>query len=129
MAKYLSAASFVAWEKGNWPRPFTVSFINWTDIACEDREDEDMLFREALECDVLLLDDIGTEVDKFKTQEPKERLRILLGAREQKYTATSTNVPVAKWGEVWDQRVEDRLLRGNARPLTLEGVQTFAIVS
>lgn len=129
IAKYLNAASFLAWERGYWPRPFSVSYIDWSDIAFQDREDEDMTFREALDCDVLLLDDIGTEVDKFKTGEAKERLRILLSTREPKWSAISTNIQISKWAEFWDQRVEDRLLRGNARPFTLDGVPTFASIS
>lgn len=112
-----------------WPRPISVSFFDWSSIALYDREDQDQSFLEAHECDVLLLDDIGTEIDKFKTREPVERLRQLLGAREGKYDLITTNIPVEKWAKVWDNRVDDRLLRGNSRFVDLAGVPRFSEIA
>lgn len=105
-----------------------LSFILWSDIAIEDKFDGDLLFKEACECDILLLDDVGSEVDKFKTNEPKERLRKLLGEREKKSTMISTNVPVREWANVWDSRVEDRLFRNGALVFDMAGIPRFSEV-
>lgn len=106
----------------------SITFVEWSEIAVEDKRDDDLLFQEATKSDILLLDDIGSEIDKFKTNEPKERLRRLLGEREGKYTAITTNIPQENWNSVWDDRVEDRLLRGNAIVVDLFGIPRFSEV-
>ena len=77
-----------------------MSCVTWSDIASEDRSDNDLLFTEATESDVLLLDDFGAEVDKFKSNEPRERARKLLSSREKKITLITTNIPVENWVSV-----------------------------
>jgi len=62
---------------------------------------------------LLLLDDVGAEVDRYKSGEPTERLRALLDARAGHFTVISTNLPPAMWSIRYDARVEDRMLRNS----------------
>jgi DNA replication protein DnaC len=129
VSHFLGMAALWAWENNFWTKPFQHSFINWSDIAEEDRDDNDLYFMEANHVDILLLDDIGCELDRFKTGEPRERLRQLLGHREKKFNLITTNVPAAQWSNKWDARVEDRLLRNGARVVDLWDVPSFAKIA
>lgn len=122
-------ALFRSWGMSIWMRGWghcpSIQFIEWSSIATQDSKDHDFLFEDACECDILLLDDLGSEIDKFKSNEPIERLRFLLGRREKKITAITTNVPVSMWPQKWDQRVNDRLFRGNSTVVDLFGVPSY----
>lgn len=63
-------------------------------------------------CDasLVIVDDLGTETDQFRSGAPTQRLCELLNACERKHLWATTNVPPAGWAAKWDQRVEDRLL-------------------
>lgn len=127
ISSLLRQVGVIGWaECGTWHRPPSITFVEWSRIAVEDRFDSDLFFQEATECDILFLDDIGSEVDRFKTSEPRERLRQLLGAREKKFSMITTNTKQSEWASKWDIRVEDRLLRGNAIIADLWGLPRFS---
>lgn len=62
---------------------------------------------------MVIVDDIGTEIDGFKTGEPAERLCHILNRLEDRYLWLTTNKSVDIWSTTWDKRVEDRLLSGD----------------
>jgi DNA replication protein DnaC len=63
------------------------------------------------ETDLLFLEDIGAEVDRFKTGEPTERLREILNEFKHRWLFITTNVMPDHWPAKWDERIADRLLR------------------
>lgn len=123
-AVYLRAVSMFGYESGRWPRPIDVQLFEWSHLA---KTKDALVLDSAGEADVLLLDDVGAEPDQYKSGEPIERLRQLLGQREGKFTMLTTNIPPALWTSRWDARVNDRLLRqSRIVTLTLESFQTRA---
>ncbi len=94
----------------------SVQFVDWGNIALRERmEERDFLIwlAEADRDSMLVIDDIGTETDPFKTGVPIQRLCDVLNRRAGKFTLITTNVPAELWSEKWDARVSDRLLRGS----------------
>lgn len=131
-AKRLSAwaghVAISAWEAGKWRRPPTIAFHEWSTIAAKDQQEWFDWIQVNSEEDLLIIDDIGTETDRFKSREPVERLRLLLSRRESKWTVITTNISPDEWRNTWDARVEDRLLRGSI-VVNLEGVKSYAVWS
>lgn len=62
------------------------------------------------ESSMVIIDDIGTEIDEFKTGAPTERLCHILNRLEGRYLWLTTNKSSNAWAATWDKRVEDRLL-------------------
>lgn len=113
---WVRAASQSAWE-GEWRGKSLPSAIeiDWLTIAspekCDDRSFEDII-RDVDESSLVLLDDIGTETDQYRTGVPVQRLCHLLNRCEQKWMWINTNISPSHWSSKWDNRVEDRLLGG-----------------
>ena len=85
----------------------------WSKIADTPIEQKGGYFSDVAASDLLVLDDVGTEVDQFKTGRPTENLREMLERRHTRrgFTLITTNVLENEWGEKWEARVADRLLR------------------
>ena len=83
-------------------------------------------WEDAINCGLLLLDDLGAEVDGFRSGEPTGLLRHLVGCRERQWTVVTTNIPQSNWAKVWDERVSDRLMR-NSSIFDLQGAPSFAL--
>ena len=64
---------------------------------------------DAIEAEAAIFQDIGTEIDRFKSGGATENLRLLLEERRNKWTIITTNVPQENWEEAWDLRVSRRL--------------------
>ncbi len=94
----------------------TVEFKNWLSDNTEVDKGTDLMF----------LEDIGAEVDRFKTGEPTERLREIFNAFKNKWLVVTTNVPVKQWESRWDGRVMDRLLR-NSVIVDMSGVPSYQV--
>lgn len=61
---------------------------------------------------MVIIDDIGTETDQFKTMIPAQRLCSILNRCEWTFLWLTTNKEPSSWEKQWDKRVEDRLLAG-----------------
>lgn len=120
------------WPRGNKDGNtdgFACEFVDWPGLCRRAQKDgEDGQWLDAQQCGLLLLDDIGSEVDGFKSGEPTTLLRALLGARQQRWTVVTTNIPVANWRRSWDERVADRLFR-DSRIVDLGDCPSFAFTS
>lgn len=100
-----------AWANGIWPKPPVTAFADWPKIAeIQDPEDYEGAARDLREADVVVLDDLGAETDKFKSGEHASRLRRLLSDLEGKAVFITTNLKPSEWAQKWDGRVESRLL-------------------
>lgn len=102
-----------AWHSGNWrkPNPARAESFIWSDLAGmkpEDRNDRTS-WPEATQKDAVLLDDVGSESDSYKSGVSTENLRIVLELRAGLWTIVTTNIGPEHWEDVWDARVASRL--------------------
>lgn len=119
--RYLRAVRVSAWEKGFWPMPPSVRFALWDRYANLDRskEEEDLCLRDLEEAEILLLDDVGAEADRFRSGLALSNLTTLLSAREGKWTALTTNYLPESWIGTdekpgrFGRRAGDRLFRNS----------------
>lgn len=122
LEKYLRAAGSWAAEKRYWHAPPSSFRLNFADIA--DRPSSDPMWFTA-STDVMFIDDVGSETDRFKSGQHVENLRRLLGMREHRWNVVTTNVPPNLWEEKWDSRVEDRLIR-DSTIIMMDDVKSYA---
>lgn len=71
----------------------------------------------------VFLDDIGSEVDRFKSGEPAERLRTVLDLCATKWLMLSSNLTRETFGRAFDGRIQSRLER--AAVLDMTGAPDF----
>lgn len=87
-----------------------VAWISWPQLAESDDEDD---FRAALyELDLsffLVIDDIGSEADRFKNGIPASRLRRILELVEKKWVIVTSNLTLEAMIDLYDARNADRL--------------------
>lgn len=68
-----------------------------------------------LRAEILFLEDVGAEVDRFKTGEPAARLTHIFNEFKNDWLVVTTNVPVPDFANRWDSRVADRMFRNSVR--------------
>ena len=83
-----------------WSRVVQLERFQWDDIEVATQRAR-----------MVLIDDVGSETDRFRTGEPAERLRVILDLCAGKWLLITTNVPKAKFADVFDVRVQSRLER------------------
>jgi DNA replication protein DnaC len=112
---FARGAATMAHEKrsqtaGEWKNKIpSVQYIFWPTIATELARKQDWPITEAVSSDLLLWDDLGAESDPWKTC--ADATCQILSRRERKFTMITTNITDTQWGERFDKRIEDRLLR------------------
>ena len=74
-------------------------------------------------CQFLVLDDLGSETDRFRSGTPASRLRRLLEESQNKWLIATTNTAKADWPTVFDNRVASRL--SAARIITTTGIPDY----
>lgn len=95
--------------RDNLPAPY---FIQWPiEVRRNDRE-WDVLMSEMVGCHLVVVDDIGAEIDKFKSGEAVVRLWEVLEKSKDRWLLLTTNVRPLKWRETFGQRCSDRMLEG-----------------
>lgn len=88
------------------------AFIQWPiEVRRNDRE-WDVLMSEMVGCHLVVVDDIGAEIDKFKSGEAVVRLWEVLETSRDRWLFLTTNVRPLKWRETFGQRCSDRMLEG-----------------
>ena len=129
MLEWARGTRLIVWPKF-WPRPPRVEFVEFGSVAFLETEEFKIWLADHTEVnagtDLMFLEDIGAEVDRYKTGEPTERLREILNAFKSKWLVITTNVPVDQWEERWDGRVQDRLLR-NSIVLDLSEAESYQL--
>lgn len=113
---------------GNWNHVrngLNPTFLDWSDVCAADKEAGFDKFMEdnVADATLVILDDIGSETDKFKDGSRSDRLRRFLSACERKWLLITTNASRAALGSVYDARVMDRL--NQSHWLDLTGVKSF----
>jgi DNA replication protein DnaC len=122
--RYCSAVAPTAWEAGYWKGGSTPAsvFEGWSRLA--DTTDYHGRWLDIVGAQMAVLDDVGAEVDRFRSALPIENLGRMLGEREGRFTVVTTNVPPDQWILQWDARVEERLHR-KSEIIELANVPSF----
>lgn len=101
-----------------WKAPPSVVWAAWSRIIeLDDDEWTDWLY-DLRRAQVVILDDVGSEIDRFKTGAPAERLRVALETCESRFLLISTNVRSEQWAANFDERVKSRLHRAVVLDMT-----------
>lgn len=111
------------WHEGFWRFiPRTTSAV-WSRVVDLPRDNWENWLRDVRESAFVFLDDVGSEVDRFKSGEPMERLRVTLEACDGKWLLMTTNAAPAQWRATLDARSVSRLSR--AAVLDLSGAEDY----
>lgn len=111
------ALGWSAHEAGLWACAYTMADLNAALRPSGEFEPE--AWRTVTQCDLLIIDDLGTERVTDWTGEQLHRLLDTRG-RERRRTIVTTNLTSQKVEDRYDSRVADRLL-DDALPLKFEG--------
>lgn len=115
-----------AWEKHWWPHPPQIEIAEWAKVTFLPFDEWKKWIDGLHNTDILFLEDVGAEVDRFKSGEPTERFREVLNDFKDKWLFITTNVMPEQWVTRWDERVQDRLLR-NSKVISLRNAPRFNI--
>lgn len=116
-------------DMGFWGWPPSIWLTRWPERAralIENKTPMAEILQDSRTADILFLDDIGSESDKFKTGEVNDALCQLLSARERKWTFITTNVEEPDWTKRFDARIADRLHRG-AEIVDLSKARSYSV--
>jgi DNA replication protein DnaC len=106
--------SVSAWECGNWGHPPKIEWVEWGQIVFLDAKEFKAWMDGIMDTDLIFIEDVGAEVDRFKSGEPAERLREVLNEFKNKWAFITSNVLPENWKAKWDERVTDRLMRNSS---------------
>lgn len=111
------ALGWAAHAAGKWACAWTMADLNAALRPTEEHEPD--AWHAVTRCDLLIIDDLGTERTTAWTEEQLHRLLDQRG-RERRRTIVTTNLTSAQVEERYDSRIADRLL-DEALPLKFEG--------
>lgn len=126
LAAFARAIAVTAWSHGGWRAKAVVprsGFFSWPSVASEFEKKNFETMDDLKGLDFVAIDDIGAENDAWKVA--TDRLCQVLSAREEKFTAITTNIRQASWDERFDERVADRLMR-NSVVVDMSQVPSFS---
>lgn len=114
LVRYFNSVAVTNWQRGRWAAHSVPSaaFVEWPELAEAEPSHNSSSWQEAATADLLVLDDVGAEADRFKSGLPVANLARMLNARERRWTCITANFPPSTWAERFDKRVADRLHRG-----------------
>lgn len=114
------------WMQGHWTGKSSVPALQWAVFSkaagLERREWDDWL-ADCADASWIILDDVGSETDRYRSGEPAERLRRVLDLGRSRFLLVSTNVAPVGWKDAFDARVADRMAA--AKTLDLTGAPSF----
>lgn len=122
--------SVPAWACGYWKeKPPLVYSTSWQTL-CDKIETSGNsmidIMQDCISANLLSIDDIGAESDRFRSGKFTDALAVLLNKRQKPklWTMITTNIAPSGWRERWDRRIEDRLLR-NSVVVNLETTPSY----
>lgn len=121
--RFLANHSVDFWDAGLWPHIPGAVIAVWSRIVDLERDEWDDWLYDLRRTSFVCLDDVGSDVDRYRSGEPVERLRLVLEMCEAKWLLLTTNAPSTQWPKVWDARVASRLSR--AATLDLAGCADY----
>ena len=94
-------------------------FLDWAKVIRRTEDnDPELVLRDALESQVIVIDDAGAEADRFKSGAGADLLRSFLGDCERKFLLLTTNIPRTEWEAKFGDRVADRLNAAHHHDMT-----------
>lgn len=126
--RYLESYAIDIYSLGSWPRGSRIPstcFAVWSRKAQLENGSFEDWFEDAKDAAWIILDDVGSEVDQYKSGAPAERLRRVLELARNRWMILTTNVPPEKWTSAFDERAVDRM-RG-MHLLDLSGVPSYRV--
>lgn len=126
--RWVQRVRFELWPRF-WPRPPETFSCNWAEFVHDVSEKgADGRLEDLHKADIVFLDDIGAEEDRFRSGAPARILGDVLGRLHdnKKRFLVTTNVAVENWRTHWGGRVEDRLIRADAMVMDLKSVSYAA---
>ena len=126
VTRFLRDYAIEFWLSNLWASRSSVPAVQYAVFSriagLERREWEDWL-EDAAAAAWIVLDDVGSEVDRYRTGEPAERLRRVLDLGASRFMLISTNVVGPKWKVAFDARAADRMSAGEC--VDLSGVPSY----
>jgi chromosomal replication initiation ATPase DnaA len=116
--RFLAAHAVDLWDAGLWRAVPDAMLATWSRVVDLPRTEWDDWLFDLRRASFVCLDDVGSEVDRYRSGEPVERLRIALEICEPKWLMVTTNATPAQLKTVWDARVASRLSRAAVLDLT-----------
>lgn len=123
MERWASHVGFNLWETGVLKSPLTTNIVTWPTITDAFKAGLYGVVDDLMRDDFVVIDDIGAEHDPSRNA--TDKLCQILSRRESKWTLITTNLGPDEWGNRWDERVADRLLR-RSTVVDMTGVPSFA---
>lgn len=121
LSDYFRACRIESWGRGFWrlgpPDVKYADWSRWATLPLVEKDGGRPLFEDLFDPDVLLLDDVGVDTDRFRSGEALVNLTALLTRREGKWTALTMNYLPETWAGTdtspgrFGKRVGDRLFR------------------
>lgn len=107
---FVESYSIDLWREKHWPSPPKALLVDWARLCERDKPEafDDALY-DIASADVVVLDDVGSESDRFKSQQNVSRLRRALETCEHKWLMVNANFRKQEWTEKLDARVADRM--------------------
>ena len=101
------------WFKGNfWAEHLHFpALVHWDVVAGHEERDWSDVLYEIARVHLTVLDDIGGDVDQYRSGVPDNRLKHLLDLLENRWLLMTTNFGPSQWEERWGARIADRLSR------------------
>lgn len=106
--RFMRACSGDLWPK-YYRGPIAMKWVIWSKAVQLERYAWEDFEEEIRGNHIVFVDDLGSEVDRFKTGEPGERLRLFLDLCKQKWMLISTNIAREDFPKAFDVRVCSRL--------------------
>lgn len=121
--RMLKALRIAAWSCGWWklgpPSLQYACWSLWANLDPAHSQEETMALEDLWDADILLLDDIGAECDRYKSGLALSNLTVLLEKRAHKWTAVTCNYLPELWVGTeavpgrFGKRAGDRLFRNS----------------
>jgi DNA replication protein DnaC len=124
--RFCRLAAMNAFNTRNWGEsviPLSL-YLSWPEVASEFNAKNFNVVKNAMEIELLILDDIGAENDPWKIC--ADRLCQIISRRENKFTVITTNIKPSMWADAFDLRIADRLVR-NSVVVDLSGVPSYSL--
>ena len=105
----------------------SVAFVDWSSYCrkVDRKETGPHVIDEALQCQVIILDDVGAEADQFKSGSHTAELRDFLEECANKWLLVSMNIARAQWRKAFGERVASRL--SASRSFDTTGIPDFRL--
>lgn len=109
---WIAANQISAYAKG-WLHGESIHlpcFFAWERLVAMDQDDYDAVIDRNMEPSrVVILDDVGAEIDRYKSEEPLMRLKQVLDVCKHKWLLITSNIQRRDWEAQFKPRVADRL--------------------